>query len=145
MFTMLTGPDVAVNFTVIRGALVQALLRPHAAETGDVRQSEREAEQVFIAHIGNRVTAVLHRHAAAIPVVSGLRADELQRIALRVETKTAGGTKAALGGASVSQGGAKLVESRRGCSRHGCGLHRYLQECIATADRHLPEVVVGEQ
>src|SRR5271168_1582598 len=99
-------------------ALVQPLLRPQAAEAADIRQREGEAEQVFVAHIGHGVAAVFHGHAAAVPVIGGLCADELQRLVLGVKTETAGGAEARLGEAAVSQSCAKLVEAQ-GLGRRG--------------------------
>src|ERR1039458_8261300 len=94
--------------------LVQPFLAPQAAEAADVCQSEGKAEQVFVAHVGNRVAAILHCHTAAVPVVRGLCGDKLQQLARRVKTKTAGGAEGPLVGAAVSQGSAKLVKARGG-------------------------------
>src|SRR5271165_2212625 len=53
-------------------SLVESFLPPQVAKRSDVGQSEGEAEQILVAHIGNRVAAILESQSAAIPVVGGL-------------------------------------------------------------------------
>ena len=61
--------------------LIEPTLLPQTPESANVCQSEVEKEKVFVPHVGHRVTAILERHATAIPIVGGLRADELQQLA----------------------------------------------------------------
>src|SRR5580693_8465553 len=145
--TMLTGsPTSGWTHGCPRRRLIQPLLRTHAAETADVGQSKGEAEQVFGGHVGNRVAAIFHGHAAAIPVVCGLYADELQRPVVCVKAKTAGGTETALDGSSISQRGAKLIEmGSLSRTRSQACLPGDLQDGIAAADGHLADVVVRQQ
>src|SRR5579863_6038751 len=112
---MLAGAGVCASPHPCRrlSLLVQPVLTPQAAEAADVCQREGEAKKILVAHVGDRIAAILQSHAAAIPVVRTLRAHKLQSFALRVETETAGCTEAALIALAISQGGTKLVEAFR--------------------------------
>lgn len=132
---------------VSRKFLIQPSLLPQTAQAANVRQREVEEEQIFVAYVGDGITPIFQRHAAAIPIVGGLRADKLQLVDIGVKAKTPGGAEATPGDATVSQGSAKLIETR-GLSRtrrRSRGLPRYLQNCIASANRHLPDVVVQQE
>ena len=108
--TTLAGQTVCATQSRFTQLSIEPLLLPQATEAANVCQSEGEAEPVFVTHIGDSIASIFQCHAAAIPVVSGLRADELQLLGLRVKTKTAGATEAALVRPAISQGHAKLVE-----------------------------------
>src|ERR1700730_6147117 len=126
---------------------IQPLLLPQTAKARDMRQRKRKPEQIFVANIGDGVAPVLHGHAAAIPVVGCLRADELQLLALRIHAKTAGRAESTLVVAPISECRSKLIEAPRS-RRPGYAnrtLHWNLQESIAAANRHLPNMVVGQQ
>jgi hypothetical protein len=91
--------------------LVQPSQLPQTTETANISQAEIEKKQILVAHVGDRVRAVLQRHAAAIPIVSRLRADELQLGEIGVKAETSGGAEAALDRTAVSYSGTKLVEA----------------------------------
>ena len=80
---------------------------------------EGEAEQIFIAHVGDGIAAVFESHAAAIPVVGGLRGCELQLVGLGVEAKTAGGAESAAGQRAITQRYAELLKLAGGLVGRG--------------------------
>ena len=74
-------------------SLIEPFLMPQVAKRTDIRQAEREAEQILVAHIGDGVAAIFQRHPAAIPVVGGLGGRELELSRLRIDAEAAGGTE----------------------------------------------------
>ena len=81
---------------------VEPPLLAQTAEASNVGEAESEKEEVFIAYVCHRVTAVFHGHATAIPVVGGLCANELQLLGLGVKAETAGAAEAAFGQSAIS-------------------------------------------
>src|ERR1700740_1820277 len=100
---MLAGFD-ARDLPHGRKLLIQTILVSQTAEAADVSESEGEAEEILVANVSNRVSAILQGDAAAIPVVRGLRAHELQFVDLGIEAKTAGAAESALVGAAITEG-----------------------------------------
>src|SRR5271166_5644537 len=81
---------------VSRKSLIQPSLLPQTAKAANVRQREVEEEQIFVAYVGDGVTPIFQRHAAAIPIVGGLRADKLQLVDVGVKAEAPGGAEATL-------------------------------------------------
>ena len=110
---MLAGLDAFAEQRSRKNTSVKALLTPQTSEAADVRKREREAEEILVTHIGDRVTAVFQRHATAVPVVGGLRANELELANLSIKADATRTAKSPLVLASIAQGGPELIENSR--------------------------------
>src|SRR5208283_5693046 len=94
----------------IHSILIQPFLPPEVSERSDVRQREGEAEEIFVAHVGDGVAAIFEGHAAAIPVIGGLCGGELKLFDFRVKAKAAGGAEPGTGESAIAEGDTELLE-----------------------------------
>ena len=67
--------------------LVEAFLAPQVADGAEVGQGEGEAEEIFIADVGDGVAAVFQGDSTTIPIIGGLRGGELQLSGFGVEAE----------------------------------------------------------
>src|SRR5208282_51610 len=100
-------PGISAEAVVL---LVQSFLLPQVSERPDVGQGKGEAEQIFVADVGNSVASVFHRHAAAIPVVGGLCGGELQLPGVCVNAEIGRGAQSSAVEPAIAERDAKLLK-----------------------------------
>ena len=94
--------------------LIQPVLAAQAAQAPDIGQSESEEKNIVVGHIRHLVAAVFRGHTAAVPVISGLGADELQLVGDGVITEAGRPAESALGELAIAERRAELVEAHGG-------------------------------
>ena len=106
-----------------------------------VCQRESKAEGIFIAYRSKGEAPVLHAHAATVPVVCALGCGILDKTEGRIKAHIHSGAQAALGGAAITQQGAKLVELVGAGDRIGNeNFSRHLQIGMASAQKEITEM-----
>src|SRR5215470_787141 len=93
-----------------RTALIQSFLFTEIAERDDVGETEGEAEQILVPHIGDGVAPIFQRDSAAVPIVGCLSGRELQLSGLGIDAEAAGGAQPAARQAAIANRYAKLLE-----------------------------------
>src|SRR5205085_8200552 len=103
------------------------------------------AELVLIAHIAERIAAILSADAAAIPIVSSLKRAILQEIEVGIEADPCRRTPAGLVRTAISAQKTELIEAVR--TRDGIG-DKYLpwrpQKSVTSAEKELFKFVIHE-
>src|SRR5271165_1285863 len=141
---------------IARGSDLKQSLRPsQIPQRSQISQRECEAILILIPYRAQREAAEFHAHAAAIPVIRGLRRGVLDEPQFRIEADIGRRTETLFPRVTVAQQKPKLVKELwpenhipvRGCVEHtstASTFPRNLQVGVAAAQRNRAELIISQ-